>query len=161
MSHTEYGICLLDWAAAQPLAAPVRLAVFVEEQGVPVAMEWDEMDTASLHALALDRDGRAIGTGRLLPAEEGVAALGRLAVLAPWRGRGVGAALLDALMEAAARRGDRAVVLHAQVAALDFYRRFGFEAEGGRYMEAGILHQTMRRRLEGKVIPLPVPGATG
>lgn len=147
LQNADFAICLLDWAAARPLAAPVRLEVFVAEQGVPVAMEWDEMDAVSLHAVALDRDGRAVGTGRLLPADGGVASLGRLAVLAPWRGRGVGAALLAALTEAAVRRGDAAVLLHAQVAALDFYRRFGFEEEGGRYMEAGILHQTMRRRL--------------
>lgn len=143
----QFSICLLDWAAAQPLAAPVRLQVFVEEQGVPVEMEWDDMDASSLHVLALDRAGRAIGTGRLLPSEEGESHLGRIAVVASWRRQGVGGAMLRALMEAAAHRGDHCVLLHAQVSAIDFYRGFGFSAVGGCYMEAGIRHQTMRCEL--------------
>jgi hypothetical protein len=95
-----------------------------------------------VHALAYDGTA-AVGTGRLLPD----AHIGRMAVLKAWRGRGVGSLILDALVEAARRRGERHVALSAQVHALAFYRAHGFEAEGPEYQEAGIAHQAMRRAL--------------
>ncbi|HEY9532672.1 MAG TPA: GNAT family N-acetyltransferase [Burkholderiales bacterium] len=127
---------------ARALAAPIRFAVFVEEQGVPREIELDEMDAACIHALAY-LDGKAIGTGRLLPDGH----IGRMAVLRKWRGHGVGSRILNALVEQARRRGDREVALSAQVHALAFYRAHGFVEEGGEYLEAGIRHQAMRRSL--------------
>lgn len=135
-------IGLLDWQAAQSEAKRIRFAVFVEEQGVPAELEMDEQDAQCVHALAYD-DGQAIGTGRLLPDGH----IGRMAVLKSWRGRGAGRALLRALVDAARRRGDREVLLSAQVHALGFYRDEGFEPEGPVYEEAGIAHQAMWRRL--------------
>ena len=139
---------LLDWPAAQAEAQRIRFAVFVEEQGVPAELEMDDQDAHCLHALAYwpdadAADGRAIGTGRLLPDGH----IGRMAVLKDWRGRGAGRALLRALIEAARRRGDREVMLSAQVHALDFYRAEGFRPEGAEYEEAGIAHQAMRMKL--------------
>ena len=139
---------LLDWAAAQAEAQRIRFAVFVEEQGVPAELEMDDQDAHCLHALAYwtdadAADGRAIGTGRLLPDGH----IGRMAVLKDWRRRGAGRALLRALIEAARRRGDREVMLSAQVHALDFYRAEGFRPEGPEYEEAGIAHQAMRMKL--------------
>jgi predicted GNAT family N-acyltransferase len=84
---------------------------------------------------------KAVGTGRLLPDGH----IGRMAVLAAFRGKGIGGALLEALMKAAQARGDREVMLSAQVGALPFYRAHGFEPEGEEYMEAGIRHQAMRK----------------
>ena len=139
---------LMGWEEARTHAAPVRFKVFVEEQGVPREIELDDMDESSLHALAYDGSGKVIGTGRLLPAErEGehlVSHVGRLAVLQPWRGRGVGGAILRALIEAARARGDAQVALSAQTHALGFYLAHGFSAEGAQYLEAGIPHQAMR-----------------
>ena len=139
---------LLDWAAAQAEAQRIRFAVFVEEQGVPAELEMDDQDAHCLHALAYwtdadAADGRAIGTCRLLPDGH----IGRMAVLKDWRRRGAGRALLRALIEAARRRGDREVMLSAQVHALDFYRAEGFRPEGPEYEEAGIAHQAMRMKL--------------
>ena len=133
---------LLPWERARAEAMPIRYAVFVEEQGVPVEMELDAHDPASLHALAFD-GSTAVGTGRLLPD----AHIGRMAVRREFRGRGVGSALLVRLCEAARARGDREVVLSAQVHALEFYRTHGFEAYGAVYEDAGIPHQDMRRAL--------------
>lgn len=84
------------------LAWDVRTEVFVHEQRVPVEEEIDELDTASstTHVLALDEaTGEALGTGRLLsdPAHEGEVHLGRLAVRAAARGRGIGARLVIAI----------------------------------------------------------------
>jgi predicted GNAT family N-acyltransferase len=135
---------LMSWQEAQPVAAPIRFAIFVDEQNVPAGIELDDMDEKSLHAVAFDEAGKAIGTGRLLP--EGK--IGRMAVVKEWRRRGVGADLLDALLEEARRRGLGEVKLSAQLQAAEFYRGRGFVAEGKVYEEAGILHQAMRRSLK-------------
>jgi predicted GNAT family N-acyltransferase len=133
---------LMPWEQARAEAGRIRFAVFVVEQGVPLEIEIDEHDAECVHALAFD-DGAAVGTGRLLPDGH----LGRMAVLREFRGRGVGSAILAKLIEAAAQRGDREVLLSAQVHALDFYRAHGFSAEGEVYQDAGIAHQTMRRAI--------------
>jgi predicted GNAT family N-acyltransferase len=101
----------------------------------------DEHDAASRHVIASDADGGAIGTGRLLVDGH----IGRMAVLADWRGKGVGRALLERLLEEAADRNMRHLALHAQTQASGFYRRFGFVEEGPEFMEAGIPHRTMVR----------------
>lgn len=133
---------LADWPAAQAEAKRIRFAVFVEEQGVPAELEMDDNDARCLHALAFQGE-QAVGTGRLLPDGH----IGRMAVLKDWRGRGAGRALLRALIGAAHRRGDREVMLSAQVHALGFYRAEGFLPEGDVYEEAGIAHQAMRLQL--------------
>ena len=133
---------LAPWSTAKSEAQRIRFAVFVEEQGVPPELEMDDMDAHCVHALAF-AGSEAVGTGRLLPDGH----IGRMAVLKSWRGRGVGAALLRRLIDAARERGDAAVVLSAQVHALGFYRAHGFNAHGPVYEEAGIPHQEMRLSL--------------
>jgi predicted GNAT family N-acyltransferase len=140
--HTDLRIELLPWERARAYAAPIRFAVFVEEQRVPAKIELDEMDAKSLHAVAFG-DRVPVGTGRLLPDGH----IGRMAVLKDWRGRGVGSLILKALVDAARSRGDRAIVLSAQVHATAFYRAHGFVEEGAEYMDAGIPHVDMRRAL--------------
>jgi predicted GNAT family N-acyltransferase len=136
-------IRLMSWSEAKIEASRIRFAVFVEEQGVPREIELDEHDEPSLHALASVDDGTVVGTGRLLADGH----IGRMAVSRESRGSGVGGAILEALVEAARRRGDREVVLSAQTHALGFYRRHGFVEQDGVYEEAGIPHQSMRRAL--------------
>jgi predicted GNAT family N-acyltransferase len=133
---------LAPWSAARTEAQRIRFAVFVEEQGVPAEIELDEMDEHCVHAIAFEGK-QAVGTGRLLPDGH----IGRMAVLKPWRGRGVGAALLRQLVAAARERGDREVLLSAQVHARGFYRAHGFAPYGAVYQEAGIPHQAMRLTL--------------
>ena len=118
--------------------------MFIVEQQVPEALEWDADDAVSIHALALDAAGQPIGTGRLLP--DGY--IGRMAVSAAWRRRGVGQAILHWLIACARTRGDAAVHLHAQTHALGFYARAGFTAQGAVFMEAGILHRAMTLSLQ-------------
>ena len=132
----------MPWESARAQASAIRLAVFVEEQGVAREIEMDEMDAQCIHALAFE-DGAALGTGRLLPDGH----IGRMAILKPWRGRGIGSAILHSLIDAARRRGDRRVMLSAQVQALEFYRAHGFQPEGEVYEDAGIAHQAMIRAL--------------
>ncbi|QNP40850.1 GNAT family N-acetyltransferase [Lysobacter solisilvae (ex Woo and Kim 2020)] len=134
----------VDYAAAQPGLHAVREVVFVQEQGVPAELERDELDPQSHHVIAEDAEGRPIGTGRLTPERR----IGRMAVLAEWRSRGVGDALLLALLDKARELGWHDVALHAQVSAIGFYARHGFLPQGERFVEAGIEHQTMRRLLD-------------
>lgn len=140
--YTDLRIELLPWEPARAHASPIRFAVFVEEQRVPLAMELDEMDEKSLHAVAFYA-GDPIATGRLLPDGH----IGRMAVLQAWRGRGIGSRILAKLMDAARARGDGEVVVSAQVHAVAFYRAHGFVEEGAEYMDAGIPHVDMRRAL--------------
>jgi YbgC/YbaW family acyl-CoA thioester hydrolase len=136
------------WSELAAEAQPIRTCVFVDEQKVPVEIERDAADAGAVHALARNRLGLAVGTGRLLAADAPgqPARIGRMAVSRGLRGANIGRALLEALMAAAARRGDAEVMLHAQVSALGFYRRAGFVPHGERFEEAGIDHQEMRRK---------------
>ena len=133
---------LVRWQEAESALRAIRTAVFIEEQGIPEADEWDAADQDSLHVLAR-LAGRAIGTGRLLPDGH----IGRMAVLPEARGTGLGSAMLQRLMAAAADAGRAEVVLHAQVAVIDFYLAHGFSPEGEAFDECGIPHQRMRARL--------------
>ena len=133
-----------DWARAADHLAAVRRAVFIDEQGVPEALEWDEHDAGALHFLAMTLDGLPIGCARLLPDGH----VGRMAVLPAWRGHGVGSGLLAAILNAARERGHVEVRLSAQTHAAGFYIRAGFAASGDVYAEAGIPHVAMHKRLE-------------
>ena len=140
---SPFEVRIVDWKGARADARPVREAVFVVEQRVPIDLEWDDLDEACDHVIAYDDSGRAIGTGRLLPDGR----IGRMAVLREWRRRGVGAAVLGALVDRARQRGLHRVTLHAQTHAAGFYAKYGFAPEGEVFMEADIPHVTMTRTL--------------
>ena len=110
-------------------------------------MEWDDADTGCVHAVAFNRFGAPLATGRLLEHVPGVAKIGRMAVRQTVRGSGVGRAVLDALLQAAKQRGDREAMLHAQLSAASFYGRAGFATRGPVFDEAGIPHVEMVRTL--------------
>lgn len=130
----------------------IRRRVFVEEQGVSSANEFDAIDRVAAHFLARV-EGVALGTARLY-GEGGIGRIGRVAVLGDSRGRGVGIALMRAALSEASRQGFGEVLLHAQVRVRGFYERLGFQAEGGEYVEEGIPHVSMRLRLP----PTPLVG---
>ncbi|WP_036301404.1 GNAT family N-acetyltransferase [Methylotenera sp. L2L1] len=125
---------------AQQLIA-VREAVFIVEQKVPVALEWDGLDETAQHLLALSSAGVAVGCARLL----GDGSVGRMAVIKLWRGLGVGAALLNSAIAYYRQQGIDVVTLSAQVHAIAFYERFGFKVCSEVYVDAGILHRDMQR----------------
>jgi YbgC/YbaW family acyl-CoA thioester hydrolase len=133
-----------DWATLGADAQRIRSEVFVQEQKIPKELEWDAADASAVHAVAYNRMGLAVATGRLMPSEEvGVGKIGRMAVDRVLRGGNFGKQVLAALTLAASQRGDRSVVLHAQRSAAGFYERLGFERQGAPYEEAGIAHVTM------------------
>ncbi len=124
----------------------LRRKVFIEEQNVPPAEELDAYDNAAIHLLAFEEDS-PVGTARIVPQGE-VAKIGRVCVLAPYRGRGIGAALIKAAL---AQMRDIPEIttarLGAQTHALGFYQALGFVARGAEYLDAGIAHIDMERPL--------------
>ena len=132
-----------SWAELGADAHRIRSKVFIEEQGIPAEMEFDDADQACIHAVAYNHFGAPLATGRLLEHVPGVAKIGRMAVSQSMRGSRVGKAVLDALMKAARERGYREAVLHAQVSALPFYTRSGFVSRGSVFDEVGIPHIEM------------------
>ena len=139
----RFTVRLATWGADEEAIHDIRESVFVREQSVAPEIEWDGLDAGCLQALAEDENRDAIGTGRLHPSGK----IGRMAVMPAWRGRGVGAAIMECLIEAARQESLDEVYLHAQTRVVGFYARFGFEAEGEEFEEADIPHRLMRRRL--------------
>jgi len=130
-------------------ACEVRRAVFVCEQGVPEEEEidaHDRSDTSACHALVSEA-GSPVAAGRFFVRSDGAVQIGRMAVLAAFRGCGYGRAMLDALVAEALKRGYPRVVLHAQTHARGFYERAGFSAHGPEFLDAGILHVEMERTI--------------
>lgn len=141
------------WARDADAIAQLRRAVFIREQSVPEALEWEARDAACDWFLASSAGEGAIGIARLVPEEltglaPGIGVIGRMAVLPGWRRRGVGSALLRAALDRARSRRLRQVVLHAQTQAQAFYLRHGFEPVGEVFEEAGIAHRKMVLNLE-------------
>ena len=135
------------WSELGDAARKIRAQVFIDEQRIPAEMEWDGADDDCVHALACNRFGLPLATGRMLEHVPGVAKIGRMAVLAPMRGGHIGRAVLDALLQHARERGDREALLHAQLGAAPFYARAGFTARGPVFDDAGIPHVEMVRAL--------------
>jgi predicted GNAT family N-acyltransferase len=140
----------IRWAEGQQDfadALAIRVRVFCEEQGVPRDEEPDELDAHALHLLALDAgSARAVGTLRLL-IDGRRARIGRVAVEADRRHRGIASRMLAAALEQAREHGATSARLAAQVVAVSLYERSGFAVESQPFEEAGIDHVWMGRRL--------------
>jgi len=146
--QTMFEVAVGHWQALGEGARTVRGEVFVQEQQIPIEMEQDAADETALHVLIRNRLGLSVATGRLLQPAPGVGQVGRLAVKRVLRGSQLGRAALQALLAVAAQRGDREVMLHAQSSARVFYEVQGFVSRGEPFIEAGIGHIEMVRRLK-------------
>ena len=131
------------WADAETQLAAIRRQVFVVEQHVPEALEWDGLDDDAIHLLATAADGTAMGCARILAQGR----IGRMAVLETWRGHGVGRLLLQSAIASCGARGWPDITLSAQMHALDFYARDGFVVCSEEYLDAGIPHRDMKLNL--------------
>jgi tRNA(adenine34) deaminase len=130
------------WQDDHSTLKAIRFEVFVEEQGVPAVEEIDKFDPISMHAIAWI-DGVAAACGRLLPDGH----IGRMAVRKAFRGKNIGGAVLEHLIERARQRGDRESVLSAQTHATGFYEKYGYTAYGPEYLDCDIPHRDMRKAL--------------
>jgi predicted GNAT family N-acyltransferase len=146
MSHA-FIVRAADWKHDEAAIAEVRRQVFIAEQGVPEALEWEEQDAQCHWFIAVASARKVIGIVRLTDA----ARIGRMAVMPGWRRRGVGRALLDAVLHAALALGFGQAQLSAQTHAIGFYARRGFIAQGPEYLDAGIPHRTMTLSLKDSI----------
>lgn len=140
---TNYTIRTANWETDKEQLLSVRHTVFVDEQSVPIELECDGEDERAQHWLVVGFNGVAIGTARM--STEGQ--IGRMAISKEYRKQGVGYSLLSTILESAAQQHLMEVYLCAQVQALGFYRKLGFIEEGEQFMDAGIAHYKMRKRL--------------
>lgn len=127
------------WQTDKALLGQVRETVFIEEQSVPVALEWDEWDEKAWHLLAIDQHGKPLGTARMLPTGQ----IGRMAVLKEYRHQGIGSELLKQAIDLAKAQQLAEIFLHAQTAVKPFYTRLGFISRGEEFLDAGIPHIEM------------------
>ncbi|MDP1823128.1 MAG: GNAT family N-acetyltransferase [Archangium sp.] len=133
-------------------ALAIREIVFIEEQSVPESLERDADDAVAFHVLAL-AGKHAIGTGRLVSLPQPPTGetghwgrIGRMAVLQSNRKGGTGSRVLVALEAEARRRKLAGILLHAQLSAMEFYKRHGYEPHGAVFDEAGMPHLEMKKR---------------
>ncbi len=145
--HWELPVHIVRWQDEADKLRFIRTVVFIQEQQVPVELEWDEFDAVGIHALAFNSEGQPIGTARLLPDGH----IGRMAVLKQWRGMGVGRAILQAILHELIQRRASKAILNAQISAVGFYEKFGFRSEGAVFLEANIPHIKMILPLEKHV----------
>jgi predicted GNAT family N-acyltransferase len=134
-----FTVHLVFWRDAEPLLRAIREVVFIQEQKVPPELEWDDLDNTCHHALALSSGGDAIGCGRITPDGK----IGRIAVLAEWRRKRIGTAILELLVDYARSQHYTQVELNAQVQAIPMYDKFGFKVTGDLFMDANIPHRKM------------------
>lgn len=129
-------------------AFSIRKKVFVEEQGVPMQDEFDEFDNLDdrcRHILAY-YEGRPVGTGRIRDVQ-GIGKLERICILEPYRKFGIGKMIIQTLEDIARRQGLQLVKLHGQTQAEGFYKKLGYETKSEMFMEDGIPHYLMTKKL--------------
>ncbi|MBJ80445.1 MAG: hypothetical protein CMH60_03925 [Myxococcales bacterium] len=124
----------------------VRRIVFMVEQAVPEAEEYDGLDKDCLHFMASLED-KPVGTARLRITDENQAKAERVAVYKEVRGYGIGRLLMEALENKARSLGHQSMLLSSQTHAIPFYERIGYKAYGDIFMDAGIPHRWMRKAL--------------
>jgi predicted GNAT family N-acyltransferase len=129
---------VVSFAAHEDAIRHIRHTVFTVEQKVDTTLDFDGLDDKAIQVLCTEQ-GLPVGTGRML--NDGH--IGRVAVLREYRNKGVGSGLMKTLIETARTRRFREVYLYAQVTAVPFYEKLGFEATGDNFTEAGIRHTPM------------------
>jgi len=127
-------------------AFEVRREVFVEEQGISEDLVFDGHDGEALHMVVKDGQ-RVIGTARVLLLADNQEKLERMAVLKPFRHKGIGRGIVSFLNKEMRKRQLEQVVLHAQYTVVAFYKSCGFEESGSPFWEAGLKHVKMQKRL--------------
>lgn len=136
---SEISVKTADFKSNFSEISDIRTTVFIEEQNVPVELEWDEFDNDSTHILAY-YDNKVVGTARLL--NDGH--IGRMAVLKEYRNRNIGENMLKYLLELAKNRSITKIELSAQEHAIEFYKKYGFTITSDVYIDAGIPHYNMK-----------------
>ena len=131
------------WEQALPIAYPIRYQVFVIEQNIPDNLEIDEYDSVAEH-LVLFFNELPIGTARIFvdnTEKVDTLMIGRLAILAEYRGRGLGKKMITYLITYAEKKFCKKLTLHAQAQTVPFYVKLGFMADSKEFVYDGIIHR--------------------
>ena len=135
---SEVNLRHVNWREAENLLREVRTQVFIQEQHVPVDLEWDGLDENASHLLAMF-ENQPIACARIVDYK----IIGRMAVIKHWRGMGLGTALLLEAIRVCKQQGTTIITLSAQTHAIGFYSQAGFEVVSDEYMDANIPHVDM------------------
>ena len=136
----DFVIAIVKWSDKQAELYSVRRAVFIEEQNISESIELDGKDPDCFHVLASDKKGCPVGTARM----DGKGKIGRMAVLQNYRRQGIGRKMIQVLMDYGKENAITGFYLSAQITAVGFYRKMGFEPSGEEFIEAGIKHINMK-----------------
>lgn len=124
-------------------AYAVRVRVFVDEQKVPPDEEIDQHEESATHFVVYDQD-QPIGAGRLRELD-GFGKVERICIDSDYRKKGIGKLLMDAIETEGIKRGYTKFKLNAQIQAVPFYSKLGYEICSGEFLDAGIPHVTMKK----------------
>ena len=125
-------------------AKQVREIVFVQEQGIDASLEYDDLDGVCTHVVGL-LDSEPVTTARLRKVDSTVGKVERVATIQAARGHGYGTEIMDEVERVAKRQGLVELRLGAQLTALPFYEKLGYEAFGDEFLDADIPHRMMRK----------------
>ena len=143
----NYSISNVSWLDQRDALRQLRDIVFIQEQNVPLADEWDGKDDDAIHFLIRMDDGALAGCARLLIEShhgKSVFHVGRVAILSAYREQGLGRELMRFIMDFCKQLSpENSVYLHAQTSRKRFYEHLGFVATGDVFMDAGIPHIEM------------------
>jgi predicted GNAT family N-acyltransferase len=126
-------------------AFSVRKSVFVEEQQVPLEEEIDEFESSAAHFVLYDGE-LAVGAGRFRVLD-GIGKVERICVLSSHRKGGSGKALMTAIEDFAKEQNIHELKLNAQTHAIPFYNKLGYEVVSEEFLDAGIPHRTMKKKV--------------
>lgn len=136
-------IKVANWQCHRELLKKIREEVFIREQQVSIADEWDEYDETATHFLVLNAQNNALACARVL-VKNHLFHIGRVAVLAKFRHQGIGRQLMHFILDWCCRKNPNyGIYLHAQTSRIKFYEYLGFKAQGDVFMDAGIEHVEM------------------
>ena len=138
----EFDVRQVSWRDMETHLRDIRTRVFIEEQNVPEELEWEDDDIDAVH-LIVKKNNDYVATARLLHSGQ----IGRMAVLKPYRRFGIGKMMLQELLSIAATMSIKSLFLNAQIEAVDFYKKFGFQEHGDMFDDAGIQHIRMNKNL--------------
>ncbi|GGY66730.1 GNAT family acetyltransferase [Cellvibrio zantedeschiae] len=142
-----YTFISTDWKARQQQLREIRELVFIQEQAVPVADEWDDKDESAIHFLVLTPQNNAIACARLLienRQNQLLCHIGRVAVLSKYRNQSIGRNLMNSIITYCQQQyPEHLIYLNAQTTRQDFYEHLGFSARGAVFMDADIPHIEM------------------
>ncbi|MGA9467325.1 MAG: GNAT family N-acetyltransferase [Exiguobacterium marinum] len=125
-------------------ARQVREVVFIQEQGIDASLEYDDLDDVCTHVVGL-LDSEPVTTARLRPIDSNIGKVERVATIQSARGHGYGKDVMNEVERVAKHRGLGELRLGAQLTALPFYEKLGYEAFGDEFLDADIPHRMMKK----------------